>query len=357
MAAMFLSAVLIHTAKGAAESHFHVFVILSVLIVLADVPALLIAAGVVVVHHVAFFFLWPASVFDFAAGFSMILIHAVFVVGELIPACLLARQLLASTLAQGLATGEISGHSHHLNDQALALFNSGEELAQTATEQAGSIQKSVELLGQHRHGVQQVAQTASEARKLASDASAAMKQSVDAILQLDQRLDHLVRETTAVRAIASAVDQIAFQTNILALNAAVEAARAGPAGAGFSVVADEVRGLALRSADAANQAAEKLQIILEQTQNARQLSNNMRRAVDLVVSANTALHQRIGMLAESSSGQLHQLESTERHIGRLQELGRHATSSAEQSCAAAGEVRHSAETLDKMVRQLTSLAR
>lgn len=356
VAAMFLSALLIHVCKGAPESHFHVFVILSVLIVLADTGALLLAGATVASHHVAFYFFWPASVFDYAAGFSIVAVHALFVIGELVPACLLARQLLASTLAQGLASGQISGHSSHLNAQAQSLFDAGEALTQSASEQATSIQQSAVLLSQHRGGVRQVAEFASQASTMAADSSAAMRQTADGILQLDQRLDHLVRESTAVRAIASAVDQIAFQTNLLALNAAVEAARAGEAGAGFSVVADEVRSLALRSAEAANEAGEKLQIILEQSQNARQLSISMRKAITLVVNADVSLHQRIGKLAESSSEQLLQLESTERHIGRLQELTRHATSSAQQSSAAAGEVRRSAVTLDTMVRQLASLS-
>ena len=357
VASMFLSAILIHSARGATEAHFHIFVLISVLIVLADFVALLLAGATIAAHHVLFYFLWPASVFDYAAGFEIVLIHAAFVVGELIPACLLARQILASTLAEGLVLGELSGHSAHLNTQAQSLSELGRRLARTASEQADAIHQSADLLRQHRVGVEQVATTAIESRKLADAAAVAMAQSEEGIRSLDERLNHLVRQAAAVRAIASAVDQIAFQTNLLALNAAVEAARAGEAGAGFSVVAGEVRSLALRSAEAASQAGEKLQDILEQTQNARQFSTGMRQSINRVVAADEALHQQIDALAESSADQRRQLDATQSHIERLQELTRGATATAQQSSVAAGEIHNSALTLDDMVGHLASLAR
>jgi hypothetical protein len=69
VAAMFLSAIFIHSARGASEAHFHVFVTISILIVLADMIALLLAAATIAAHHIAFFFLWPASIFDYAPAF------------------------------------------------------------------------------------------------------------------------------------------------------------------------------------------------------------------------------------------------------------------------------------------------
>lgn len=77
--------------------------------------------------------------------------------------------------------------------------------------------------------------------------------------QLTKAMDNIAIFSDQITNITKVIEDIAFQTNILSLNAAIEAARAGTAGKGFSVVADEVRNLAAKSAEAAKQTAELIQ--------------------------------------------------------------------------------------------------
>src|SRR5690606_14993324 len=84
-------------------------------------------------------------------------------------------------------------------------------------------------------------------------------QDVHAVVQSMQGIHHKSRQ---IADITNVIESIAFQTNILALNAAVESARAGEAGRGFAVVANEVRNLALRS----TQAAQEIKSLLEDNQ-------------------------------------------------------------------------------------------
>jgi methyl-accepting chemotaxis protein len=117
-----------------------------------------------------------------------------------------------------------------------------------------------------------VTTASSEGKALASETTNAM--------------DEINKEVNAISEAITIIDQIAFQTNILSLNAAVEAATAGEAGKGFAVVAQEVRNLATRSADAANE-------IKRLVQNATQKANNGKQIADSMISGYITLNQNI----------------------------------------------------------------
>ena len=117
---------------------------------------------------------------------------------------------------------------------------------------------------------------ASDVTQSASKGEALANQTTQAMNEIDEE----------VNAINEVIDQIAFQTNILSLNAAVEAATAGEAGKGFAVVAQEVRNLASRSADAANE-------IKALVQKATGKANDGKKIADEMISGYTALNESI----------------------------------------------------------------
>ena len=88
-------------------------------------------------------------------------------------------------------------------------------------------------------------------------------------------MDEINSKVSMVNDAISVIDQIAFQTNILSLNAAVEAATAGEAGKGFAVVAQEVRNLATRSAEAANEIKRIVQLATSKTKEGSEIANSM----------------------------------------------------------------------------------
>ena len=157
------------------------------------------------------------------------------------------------------ATDELRTSSSELSSASGLVASTSQNLAKGASDQAASLEETssaLETMTQMIHGnvsrLQQVKELGAQARGAAEKGEADMA-------AMGQAMIAIKSSSVDISKITKTIDEIAFQTNILALNAAVEAARAGEAGAGFAIVAEEVRNLAQRSAQAAKDTTAKVQ--------------------------------------------------------------------------------------------------
>jgi methyl-accepting chemotaxis protein len=152
--------------------------------------------------------------------------------------------------------------------------------------------------------------------------------------------------------IVKTIDEIAFQTNLLALNAAVEAARAGEMGAGFAVVAEEVRSLAWRAAEAAKSTAALIELTIAKVREGVELVNVTNQASHEVADSSRRVGELVEEIAAASSEQAQGIEQLNRAAVDLGQVTQNNAAGAEESASASEELNAQAGTMLGFVEDL-----
>jgi hypothetical protein len=168
-------------------------------------------------------------------------------------------------------------------------------------------------------------------------------------------MDSIQAASQEVTKILKTIDEIAFQTNILALNAAVEAARAGETGAGFAIVADEVRALAQRSAQAAKETAEKIEDSVRKSEQGVQISTKVGHHFTEILEKAREVDTLISEIAAASKEQNEGIGQVTAAVSQIDVVTQSNASTAEEAAAAAEELNAQAEALKDSVSGLQRL--
>jgi methyl-accepting chemotaxis protein len=383
----------IQLSQGMVEFHFGVFVTLALLLVYLDWRPIVLAAGAIAVHHLAFNQLQAAGYGVYCLSqpnLGVVLIHAVYVVIQSVLEVVLAvimgnkaregvelGQLVAAvdrsdgialdaaqrqpantelakklqTMLKRMETAVAAVHVSASNiNVACGEIDSGNRDLSTRTEyQASELQKTAASMEELSSTVRMNAENAVQANQLAQNASCVAVQGGEVVEQVVNTMSGINESARRIHDIISVIDGIAFQTNILALNAAVEAARAGEQGRGFAVVAGEVRSLASRSAEAAKEIKQLITDSVTRVDQGSTLVEQAGRTMEDVVLSIRQVNDIMGEISAASAEQSQGVNQVGDAVTQMDQATQQNSALVEEMAASAAHLKVQAQDLVQAV--------
>lgn len=260
------------------------------------------------------------------------------------------------------------------------MASSSDELSNGASDQAGKLEETSSSMEEFSSMVahnNEAAQLTSDGANQADEAANRGVQEMTRLKKMGSEMgesaenmltamDSIKQSSDAISKIIKTIDEIAFQTNILALNAAVEAARAGDAGLGFAVVAEEVRGLARRCADAASETTSLIEDSIQRSEHgvavSKTVQESLSNVMDSASSVDTVLvdilrqidnfSQAMSQIVQSTGDQKLGIDEINNSISDMNAITQQNAASAEETAAVSHALRTQSDDLGKAVDEL-----
>ena len=266
---------------------------------------------------------------------------------------------LASAAEEMTAVTQESAHG-------LRQQNSEIELAATAvTEMSQAVEEVAGNAGSTSTASREAAQTAAQGQRQLDETLGAIEALTDQVLGASAQARELESQTRDISQVLEVIRAVAEQTNLLALNAAIEAARAGEAGRGFAVVADEVRALAKRTGDSTSeiekmigsiqqgtgQTVDALLSSADQARLTREQAQAANAGLAAIAGAVSGIDERNLLIASAAEQQAQVAREVDRNLVRIRDLSVQTAAGAEQTYSASQQMAALADTLSGQVQR------
>jgi len=249
------------------------------------------------------------------------------------------RDKLSETVAQIRSIGG------DINTSSREISESNNSLSESTTEQASSLEETAASMEEMTATVRQNAHSAERADSLAKEASVVATKGGKVAQEAAEAMGEISASSKQIADIVNVIDNIAFQTNLLALNASVEAARAGEQGRGFSVVAQEVRKLAQRSAEAAKDIKTLIDDSVNRIDAGSRLAAESSDSLTKIVASVAEVSSIVTEIATASNEQSNGITQVNRAVEQMDSVTQRNAAQVEQTAAATTTMSRQAEDM------------
>ncbi|WP_410897460.1 methyl-accepting chemotaxis protein [Pseudomonas chlororaphis] len=281
------------------------------------------------------------------------------------------QEKLRDTLQRiSASAGQLASAAEELNsvtdESARGLTQQNNEIEQAATavnEMTSAVEEVARNAVSTSEASQNATQSAGDGRDMVQETVAAIERMTGDVQSTASLIGDLANESRDIGKVLDVIRGLADQTNLLALNAAIEAARAGEAGRGFAVVADEVRALAHRTQQSTSEiermigsiqsgtehAVDSMRNSTERAESTLTIARNAGQSLDTINSAINEINERNLVIASAAEEQAQVAREVDRNLVNIRDLSVQSTTGANQTRSASSELSILAVDLNNLV--------